>query len=155
MAQFVAGNLPHGFPIQKQLHNYACIAAAACSLIAALGGTPPSQAQLDALVHAGMRQGTNGFLSLAEALRYLKHPLSATRHAPPAQSLDSWLHSQAADHQGFLLSSRVQGGGAHITVIFHDQAGNWFEADPGSHTVTGVALSSLQHRYAGDLATLV
>jgi len=151
MSQFTVPNLPTGFPIQRQAHAKACIAASACSLITAQGGTPPSQALLDALVQAGMRQQQNGFNALTAALTFLGHPLTATRYTPSREDLPSWLASQAAIHQGFLLSSRVQQG-AHITVIFHDGAGNWYQADPGPATVFRVQLTTLQPSYLATIA---
>ena len=148
----------NGLVIQKQVSQDACIAASACSLIDALGNNPaPTQQQLHPLIVAGMKQNMSGFDSLTNALRQLKSPFGATRYTPNANSLVAWLQQQAQAHQGVLVSSHVQVGNqthAHITVVFHDTKGNWFQADPGTATTTGLQLIQLVGNHAGDVAVI-
>jgi hypothetical protein len=143
--------------IQRQIHKDACIAASACSLIDALGVQPPSQQTLDPLVASGMKNGCNGFASLAIALKFLNLGVSSVRVTPTPDELVAWFQQQATDHQGFLISHHVKVRGrtrAHITVIFHDRKGSWFQADPGSGTTNPIHLSQLVTNYAGDVAII-
>ncbi len=145
--------VPNGFPIQQQIHGHACIAASACSLISALGHPPPAQSLLDGHVQAGMRVLSNGFCALDAALKNLSAPVGATRHTPNKSQLVQWLMQQAGTHQGVLISHQVTGG-AHITVLFHDQNGSWYRADPGNGSISTIQLAGMTQNYAGDLAII-
>ena len=139
------------FVIQRQINHTACIAAAACSLMDAIGFAAPTQHVLDPLVQSGMAAGKNGFESLAKAIATLNLSIRVTRLTPAPDELVMWFQEQSIDHQGFLLSHHVQGG-AHITVVFHDRKGFWVQADPASASKDAIQLPQLVPRYAGDVA---
>ena len=143
------------FVIQQQIHPYACIAAAACSLIDAIGAHAPTQHVLDPLVASGMASGNSGFDSLATAIANFNISISVTRFTPAPNELVPWFQHQSTNHQGFLISHHVQINGiavAHITVILHDRQGLWFQADPGSALTCSIQLPQLVAYYAGDVA---
>ncbi len=147
------------FPIHRQLHPDACVAAAAVSVIDRLGLAPPAQAPLDALVQAGMRAGRSGFDSLADALERLRLPCRAVRHTPAAAELVKWIEATPGTRGGFLVSHHVRRPdgrpGAHITVVFADPGGGWRRADPADASVRALSsLGDLVPGYAGDVATL-
>lgn len=153
MVSFVINNLPAGFPIQKQYRPDACITASACSLIEAQGGLAPTQSDLHPLVLAAMNTGLNGFDALSGALAFLNSPCCVTRYTPTGPNLVAWFYNHQSTYQGFLLSTQM-GGVAHCTVIFHDKAGTWYQADPWQPTVCHVHLATLQGNYGGDVATI-
>jgi hypothetical protein len=142
------------FVIQPQIHSYACIAAAACSLIDAIGAPAPTQHVLYPLVASGMNSETSGFDSLAPAIAALNISVRVTKFTPAPSELVPWFHHQSTNHQGFLISHHIQIDGlpAHITVVFHDRKGFWFRADPGSALTSPIQLPQLVAHYAGDIA---
>jgi hypothetical protein len=76
-ASYIA--VPLGFPIQHQVHPLACIAASACSLISALGHTPPAQTRL------GVQPRPSAFcrLRFARAANYVMGRAAYQFPAPP------------------------------------------------------------------------
>jgi hypothetical protein len=144
------------FPIQQQIHNDACIAASACSLLTWLRRSAPTQQVLDPLVQNGMRLGSNGFDSLRAALATVGSPSSAQRFTPADPG--AWASSTPGAAAGFLISHGVDlpdgRRAAHITVVFFD-AGTWHQADPGNASIRAITLADLRPDYAGDLAVII
>lgn len=134
------------FPIQRQIHPWACIAASACSLAAWHGVAPPEQAALDDRLRAGMQSGS-GFAALEVAWGHAAAGVYR-RFAPPASDLARWVALNLPG--GFLIAHGNQAG-AHITVIFQDDGAVW-QADPGPQTVRQIDPATLIRGYAGDVA---
>ena len=89
------------FVVQAQIPD-ACIAASACSLIDALGVRAPQQEIVHSLLVRCMKDGTNGFDCLCDALASLDLPVVCHRHTAPAEQLIAWLQDQSIRRQRIL-----------------------------------------------------
>lgn len=142
------------FPIQRQLHAQACIAASACSLASWRGILPPDQARLDACVQFEMRKGgVSGFESLCRSWADLSGLGKFVRDDPSPNKLATWINAHA--DQGFLIAHDVYQNNirdsVHITVVFcHDE--QLWQADPANQTVRCTTVGQLHRTYAGDVA---